>query len=49
MIKTYYQQNPERLEGFKHALLEKQAIDLIIKNANVEEVEPEKEKTEETD
>jgi trigger factor len=49
MIKTYYQQNPERLEGFKHALLEKQAIDLIIKNANVEEFEPEKEKTEETD
>ncbi len=40
-IKGYYQQNQERLEHFKQALLEKQAISLIIENGTVEEVEPE--------
>ncbi len=40
-IKSYYQQNQERLEHFKQALLEKQAISLIIENGTVEEVEPE--------
>lgn len=49
MIKSYYQQNPERLDGFKHALLEKQAIDLIVRNANVEEIEPEAETTEKSE
>lgn len=41
-IKGYYQQNQERLEHFKQALLEKQAISLIIENGVIEEVEPEK-------
>jgi len=40
-IKEYYKANPERLAFFKHTLLEKKAIDLIIGRANVKEVEPE--------
>ncbi|MFP4453056.1 MAG: trigger factor [Desulfobacterales bacterium] len=43
MIKSYYRQNPEKHEGFRHALLEKKAIDLIINHAQTEEVEPETE------
>jgi trigger factor len=39
-IKKYYQENPERLSFFKHALLEKSAVNLIIKNSNIEEVAP---------
>lgn len=38
-IKQYYRQNPEKQDGFKHALLEKKAIDLIIEKADVESVE----------
>ena len=46
-IKNYYQQNQDNLDFFKHTLLEKQAIKLIIKNSNIDEVEPElKKKTE---
>jgi len=46
-IKNYYQQNQDNLDFFKHTLLEKQAIKLIIKSSNIEEVEPElKKKTE---
>jgi len=41
MIKTYYKNNQDKLEGFKHALLEKKAIDLIIENATIETVKPE--------
>ena len=40
-IKNYYQQNQDNLDFFKHTLLEKQAIKLIIKNSNIEEAEPE--------
>ncbi len=40
-IKDYYQKNPDKLEGFKHALLEKKVFDLIIEKAVIEEVEPE--------
>ncbi len=47
-IKEYYKQNPENIEYFKHALLEKKAIKLIIDTSAVEEVEPELEKEEET-
>ncbi|MBS3732091.1 MAG: trigger factor [Desulfobacterales bacterium] len=43
MVKSYYKQYPEKHEGFKHALLEKKVIDLIINSANIEEVEPEAE------
>ena len=47
-IKSYYQKNKDNLDFFKHTLLEKQAIKLIIKNSNIEEVEPELEKNPET-
>ncbi len=40
-IKEYYQKNPDKLEGFKHALLEKKVFDLIIEKAVIKEVEPE--------
>jgi len=42
-IKSFYDQNKERLDFFKHALLEKKAIKLIIENSDIENVEPEKE------
>ncbi|MBW2297929.1 MAG: hypothetical protein JRF32_10035 [Deltaproteobacteria bacterium] len=42
-VKTFYDQSKDKLEFFKHALLEKQAIKLIIDNGNIEEVEPVKE------
>jgi trigger factor len=46
-IKSYYNQHQDNLDFFKHTLLEKQAIKLIIENSNIEEVEPElKKKTE---
>lgn len=41
-IKAFYDQNKERLDFFKHTLLEKKAIKLIIDNSNIEDVEPEK-------
>ena len=47
-IKSYYNQNQDNLDFFKHTLLEKQAIKLIIKNSNMEEVEPELKKNTET-
>ena len=39
-IKTYYDQHPDDLAFFKHTLLEKQAIRLIVDNSIIEEVEP---------
>jgi trigger factor len=39
-IKSYYDQHPDDLTFFKHTLLEKQAIKLIIDNNTIEEVEP---------
>jgi trigger factor len=39
-IKKYYSQNKDNLELFKQTLLEKNALDLIIKNSIIEEVEP---------
>ena len=42
-IRRYYGQNKENLEFFKQALLEKQAIKLIIESSKIEEVEPEPE------
>ena len=39
-IKTYYDQHPDDLDFFKHTLLEKQAIRLIIDSNTVEEIEP---------
>ncbi len=40
-IKSFYNQNKDKIEFFKHTLLEKQAIGLIIENSIVENVEPE--------
>jgi len=42
-IKAFYDQDKDKLEFFKHALLEKQAIKLIIDNGKIEDVEPVKE------
>ncbi|MBW1957318.1 MAG: trigger factor [Deltaproteobacteria bacterium] len=39
-IKKYYSQNEDNLEIFKQTLLEKQALELIIKKSTIEEVEP---------
>jgi trigger factor len=44
MIKQFYAQYPDRVDVFKHTLLEKQAINLIIEKSSIEEVEPELEK-----
>lgn len=41
-IKQYYDQNADKLEYFKHSLLEKQVIKLIINNSQIEDVAPEK-------
>ena len=43
-IKGYYSQNKDKLDIFKHTLLEKNALKLIIDKSDVKEVEP---KTEE--
>ncbi|MEE8553248.1 MAG: trigger factor [Desulfobacterales bacterium] len=40
-IKNYYKQNEDKIEFFKHTLLEKKAVKLIIKSSTVEKVEPE--------
>jgi trigger factor len=40
-IKQYYQQNKDKLEYFKHTLLEKKAIKLILDSSKITEVEPE--------
>jgi len=41
-IKKYYDQNKDKLEYFKHTLLEKKAIKLIIDNSKIEDVDPER-------
>jgi trigger factor len=38
-IKNYYDQNKDKIEYFKHTLLEKKAIKLIIDSSNIVEVE----------
>jgi len=38
-IKTFYQQKKDKLDLFKHALLEKQAIKLIVDSNQIEEIE----------
>jgi len=40
-IKNYYDQNKDKLEYFKHTILEKKAIKLIIDTSKIEDVEPE--------
>lgn len=44
-IRSYYQQNSDKLEIFKHTLLEKDAIKLIIENSTIENVEPQQEQS----
>jgi trigger factor len=39
-IKGFYAQNQEKLDLFKHTLLEKNALKLIIDNSDIKEVEP---------
>ncbi len=43
MIKSFYKENADKVEFFKHTLLEKKAIALIIENSNITEVDPEEE------
>ncbi len=52
-IRRYYGENPNRLEFFKHGLLEKKAMDLILEQSRIEKVRREdfaapEDKTEET-
>ncbi|RZB31944.1 MAG: trigger factor [Desulfobacteraceae bacterium Eth-SRB1] len=42
-IKSFYNQNNDKLDLFKNTLLEKQTIKLIIDNSNIEDVEANKE------
>jgi len=42
-IKGFYSQNQEKLDIFKHTLLEKNALKLIIDNSDVTEVQPQTE------
>ena len=41
-IKKYYDHNKDKIKFFKHTLLEKKAIKLIIDGSKIEDVEPEK-------
>lgn len=47
-LKAFYDQQKEQFEYFKHSLLEKQAINLIIENSHLTEVDPESEAEAET-
>jgi len=47
-IKKFYKQNENKIEYFKHTLLEKNAVKLILENSTIEEVEPELEENAET-
>jgi len=40
-IQRYYRDNPEKLDYFKQALLEKKAVKLILDGSSIEDVEPE--------
>jgi trigger factor len=42
-IKKYYDENKDKLKYFKHTILEKKAIKLIIDTSKIEDVEPESE------
>jgi len=47
VIKEYYKKNPDKLESFKWALLEKRAFNIIIKEAQIKESKPESAASEE--
>jgi trigger factor len=40
-IRRYYRENPEKLDYYKHALLEKKAIKLVLDASTIEDVAPE--------
>lgn len=39
-IRRYYRDNDEKLDYYKHALLEKKALKLVLENSTIEDVEP---------
>ncbi len=48
-IRKFYQENQDKVEFFKHTLLEKKMINLVVENGEVEEIEPVLEKAEEAE
>jgi trigger factor len=40
-IRRYYRENPEKLDYYKHALLEKKAIKLVLDGSTIEDAAPE--------
>jgi trigger factor len=40
-IRRYYRENPEKLDYYKHALLEKKAIKLVLDASTIEDAAPE--------
>jgi trigger factor len=39
-IRRYYRENPKKLDYYKHALLEKKAVKLVLDNSTIEDVAP---------
>ena len=39
-IRRYYRENADKLDYYKHALLEKKALKLVLENSTIEDVEP---------
>ena len=39
-MRRYYRENPEKLDYFKHALLEKKATKMILDGGAIEDVAP---------
>jgi trigger factor len=40
-IRRYYRENPEKMDYYKHALLEKKAVKLVLDRSGIEDVAPE--------
>jgi len=40
-IQRYYRENPEKLDYYKHALLEKKAVKLVLDGSTIEDIGPE--------
>lgn len=40
MIREFYKNNPDKIEFFKHTLLEKKAIKMLVEKSEITEVEP---------
>lgn len=40
-IRRYYRENPEKMDYYKHALLEKKAVKLVLDSSGIEDVAPE--------